>query len=111
MKPYCRRCGFELDSSDAPCKECESEILKLTRPIVKPTCPDCGDPIEPGRTLCDFCLAKAAQPQSYPPSIVPDALNYMQTLLIDSILIRVEAIESQAAAVKTLLRNLKGRGN
>lgn len=70
-------------------------------------CPECGEVTLPGQTLCVFCTSKHNQPQSYPPSIVRAATDAMKSAMIDSALLRLEEIETQAAAVKTLLKGLK----
>ena len=73
-----------------------------------PTCPTCGDPIPAGRTLCDFCLAKANLPQSYPPSIVPAAVDAMKAAIMDSMMLTLTNIVEQADALIVQLARLKG---
>ncbi len=124
----CHQCLAEINDKIKICKKCNRPAAKgadlchtcleklFTREYIpsgtEPNnyCENCGDEITYGRTLCDFCLAKANLPQSYPPSIVPAAVDAMKAALIDSALLRLEEIEAQAAALKMLLMNLKGAG-
>ena len=80
----------------------------LERPEITNTCPDCGDTISAGRTLCDFCLAKRNQPQSYPPSIVPAAVDAMKAAIMDSMMLALTNIVEQADALIVQLARLKG---
>lgn len=83
-------------------------LIGLEQPKPSHTCKDCGDPIPVGRTLCDFCPAKAAQPQSYPPSIVPAAVDEMKTAIMDSMMLTLTNIVEQADALIVQLARLKG---
>ena len=107
MTPTCLTCGREVEEGRTCCHTC---LAELDRPGLQKRCLYCGYPVRLGENLCDFCVAKWSLPQSYPPSIVPAAVDAMKAALIDSALLRLEEIEAQAAAVKTLLMNLKGAG-
>jgi predicted amidophosphoribosyltransferase len=82
-------------------------LIGLEQPKPSHTCKDCGDPIPVGRTLCDFCLAKAAQPQSYPPSIARAATDAMKAAMIDSILLSVDNMTQQLGMMRNLLVAMK----
>lgn len=71
-------------------------------------CPECGEVTSPGETYCDFCIAKHNQPQSYPPSIVPAAVDAMKAAIMDSMMLTLTNIVEQADALIVQLARLKG---
>ena len=71
-------------------------------------CPECGEVTSPGETYCDFCIAKHNQPQSYPPSIVPAAVDEMKAAIMDSMMLTLTNIVEQADALIVQLARLKG---
>ena len=62
----------------------------------------------PGETYCAFCIAKHNQPQSYPPSIVPAAVDAMKAAIMDSMMLALTNIVEQADALIVQLARLKG---
>jgi hypothetical protein len=79
---------------------------------MQPTCLTCGIEVEEGETCCRSCLAKinriAAMPQSYPPSIVPAAVDEMKSAIMDSMMLTLTNIVEQADALIVQLARLKG---
>jgi hypothetical protein len=75
---------------------------------MQPTCLTCGIEIEEGETCCHTCLAKSNQPQSYPPSIVPAAVDEMKSAIMDSMMLTLTNIVEQADALIVQLARLKG---
>jgi hypothetical protein len=71
-------------------------------------CPECGEVTLPGQTLCVFCTSKHNQPQSYPPSIVPAAVDEMKSAIMDSMMLTLTNIVEQADALIVQLARLKG---
>lgn len=71
-------------------------------------CPECGEATSPGETYCDFCIAKHNQPQSYPPSIAPAAVDAMKAAIMDSMMLALTNIVEQADALIVQLARLKG---
>ena len=74
-------------------------------------CPECGEVTSPGETYCDFCIAKHNQPQSYPPSIVPAAVDAVKAAVIDSILLSIDNMTDQLRAMRLLLTTMKEEGD
>ncbi len=104
MQPTCLTCGRPVEEGRTCCHTC----LAGVDPHDSTRCSDCGDPIRPEQTLCDFCMYKHLHSQSYPPSIVPAAVDATKAAIMDSMMLTLTNIVEQADALIVQLARLKG---